>query len=148
MSLIILSERFEPQEETFKNVAWASLKANLDFSARENSIRESGAIEIWITKRYGNGEDDYDFFSMDIHTESHVKNFISKVKYKEKKYYPLAGTDNTPSLICYYFSLAYLKLKPLHKIALYDDCLFGLEEIEMIESKTGFTDDWAKKIKK
>ncbi len=82
MSLSILSERFESQEKTFKSVALASLNARLDFSSRENSKRESGTIEIWITKRFGNGEDDYDFFSMDIHTESHATNFASRVKYK------------------------------------------------------------------
>lgn len=146
MSLAIISTQFECQERTFKNVAFASLNAKLDFSSRENSLRNDGTIEIWITKRFGNGEDNYDFFSMDIHNENWVTNFISKIEYKEKTYYVLAGTDNTPSFICYYFSLSYLRLEPLHKIALYDDCIFGLEEIEKIENQTGFIDDWTKNI--
>lgn len=146
MSLAIISTQFECQEKTFKNVSFASLKAKLDFSSRENSIRNDGAIEIWITKRFGNGEDDYDFFSMDIYDENGVTNFMSKIEYKGKKYYVLAGTDNTPSYLCYYFSLAYLRLEPLHKISLYDDCIFGLEEIEMIESRTGFEENWVKNI--
>jgi hypothetical protein len=146
MSLAIISTQFECQEKTFKNVALASLKAKLDFSSRANSLRNDGAIEIWITKRLGNGEDDYDFFSMDIYDENWVTNFMSKIEYKEKAYYVLAGTDNTPSFICYHFSLSYLRLEPLHKIALYDDCIFGLEEIENIQNVTGFTDDWAKYI--
>ncbi|WP_316633140.1 hypothetical protein [uncultured Flavobacterium sp.] len=146
MSLAIISTQFECQEKTFKNVAFASLNAKLDFSSRENSLRNDGSIEVWITKRFGNGEDDYDFFSMDIYDENWVTNFMSKIEYKEKRYYVLAGTDNTPSYLCYYFSLAYLRLEPLHKIVLYDDCIFGLEEIEMIESGTGFTEDWAKNI--
>ncbi|WP_294961331.1 hypothetical protein [uncultured Flavobacterium sp.] len=146
MSLAILSTEFELQEKTFKNVAFASLNAKLDFSSRENSLLNDGTIEIWITRRYGNAEDDYDFFSMDIYCEERVTNFISKIEYKEKTYSVLAGTDNTPSFICYHFSLAYLKLEPSHKIALYDNCIFGLEEIEMIEKEAGFTDDWAKKI--
>jgi hypothetical protein len=146
MSLGIISTQFEYQEKTFKNVAFASLNAKLDFSSRENSLQNDGTIEIWITKRFGNGEDDFEFFSMDIHNEERVTNFISKVEYNEKSYYVLAGTDNTPSYICYHFSLVYLRLEPLHKIVLYDDLVFGLEEIEKIENETGFTDDWAKNI--
>ncbi|GIQ60060.1 hypothetical protein ACHRVW_17115 [Flavobacterium collinsii] len=146
MSLAIISTQFEYQEKTFKNIAFASLKAKLDFSSRENSLLNDGAIEIWIMKRFGNGEDEYHFFSMDIYDENGVTNFMSKIEYKGKRYYVLAGSDNTPSFLCYYFSLAYLRLEPLHKIVLYDDCIFGLEEIEMIESGTGFTDDWTKNI--
>jgi hypothetical protein len=146
MSLAILSEKFELQEETFKSIALASLNSKLDFSSRENSMRESGAIEIWVTKRFGNGEYDYDFFSMDIHSENHATNFVSKIKYKTKYYFALAGSDNTPSLICYLFSLAYLRIKPQHKIALYDKCIFGLDEIEQIEEAYGYIEDWAKFI--
>ena len=146
MSLAIISTQFESQEKTFKNVAFASLNAKLDFSSRENSLRKNGTIEIWVTKRFGNGEDDFEFFSMDIHYEDRVTNFISKIEYKQKLYYVLAGTDNTPSYICYYFSLAYLRLGPLHKIVLYDDLVFGLEEIVKVENETGFTEDWAKNI--
>jgi len=146
MSLAIISTQFESQEKTFKNVAFASLNAKLDFSSRENSLRKNGTIEIWVTKRFGNGEDDCEFFSMDIHYEDRVTNFISKIEYKQKLYYVLAGTDNTPSYICYHFSLAYLRLEPLHKIVLYDDLVFGLEEIVKVENETGFTEDWAKNI--
>lgn len=146
MSLAIISTQFECQEKTFKNVAFASLNAKLDFSSRENSLQKDGTIEIWITKRFGNGEDDIEFFSMDIHYEERVTNFISKVEYNEKSYYVLAGTDNTPVYICYHFSLEYLRLEPLHKIVLYEDLVFGLEDIEKIENETGFTEDWAKNI--
>lgn len=146
MSLAIISTQFECQETTFKNVAFASLNAKLDFSSRENSLLNDGSIEIWITKRFGNEEDDYDFFSMNIYDQNTVNSFMSKIEYKEKRYFVLAGTDNTPSCLCYYFSLAYLRVEPLHKILLYDDCIFGLEEIEMIEKLTGFTEDWAKKL--
>jgi hypothetical protein len=146
MSLSILSTQFECQEKTYKSVAFASLNANLNFYTLENSLKDDSTIEIWVKRRYGNGEDDYDVFSMDIHNENWATNSISKVKYQEKLYYTLAGTDNTPSTICYYFSLAYLKLNPLHKIALYDNCVFGIEEIEKIETRTGYTNDWSRNI--
>lgn len=140
MSLSILSNKLELQENTFKNVALASLYSKLDFSSRENSLKEDGHIEIWITKRFGNGEDDYDFFSMNIHGQYEVINFMSKRTINNEIYYSLAGTDNTPDF-CYNFSLAYLRLRPNHLISIHD-VLFSLNKLEEIECKGGWHKRW------
>lgn len=119
--------------------------AHLDFSSRENSLKSDGAIEIWITKRFGNGEDDYYFLSMNIHNENWVASFISKIVFDGKEYFSLTGTDNTPSNICYNFSLQYLRLRPDHLISIYD-IIFSLSDIEKIEKTTGYIENWLQKI--
>jgi len=146
MGLIILSTQYELQEKTFKNVAWAALNAKLEFYSLENSLKENSTIEIWVRKRYGNGEDEYDFFSMDIHNENWAMNCMTKVNYRNKTYYSLSGTDNAPSFICYNFSLQYLRLCPKHLISIYD-FIFSLEEIEEIEKHGGWRNDWLDALK-
>lgn len=148
MSLTILSERFEAQERTFKNVAYASLKAKLNFYTLDISLKENQTIEVWIRRLFGNEEDDNEFFSMDIHNQIWVEKSVSifRHKDKDKEYFSLAGTDNTPSRLCYEFSLSYLRIEPTHKISIYEDCIFGLNEIEIIENKHGYVEDWTKLI--
>jgi hypothetical protein len=149
MSLAILSNKFELQENTFKTVALAALYSKLDFSSRENSLKENGRIEIWITKRYGNGEDDYDYFSMDIHEKVWSMHSFTHGTFKINgvTYYSLSGTDNAPSRLCYDFSLAYLRLSPNHLISIYEH-VFCLDEIEAIEKRGIYTDAWYYNFKK
>ena len=147
MSLTILSEKFESQEKTFKNVAFASLKSRLNFYTLDISMKENESIEVWIRKQLGNEEADYQIFSMDIHNEIWAKNALSSIRFQDKVYFSLAGTDNTPSKLCYDFSLAYLRLCPEHLISLYD-WVFSLEEIEKIEKNGGWTDSWARDFRK
>jgi hypothetical protein len=146
MSLTILSEKFESQECTFKNVAYASLISKLNFYTLDISLKENESIEIWVRRQFGNGEYDYDFFSMDIHNQKWVESSLFTFTFKGKDYFPLAGTDNTPSRLCYEFSLAYLRVNPKHKIAIYDDCIFGLDEIEAIHKKHGYVADWTRLV--
>ncbi|MFM7856703.1 MAG: hypothetical protein ACKO96_33450, partial [Flammeovirgaceae bacterium] len=61
--------------------------------------------------------------------------------YKGVRYYKLAGTDNTPSHLCYDFSLAYLRLCPEQLVGIYD-WVFSLEDIEKIESNKGWHEAW------
>jgi hypothetical protein len=86
MSLSILSTQFECQEKTYKSAAFASLNANLNFYTLENSLKDNSTIEIWVRRRYGNEEDDYDIFSIDIHNENWATNSIPRVKYKDELY--------------------------------------------------------------
>ena len=149
MSLRVLSPSPEPLEETFKNVALASSKGKLDFGVAEYPKLSEDPVETILQKRFGNGEDDYEYFFMNVIPEKEqIENFESgdlDMIYKEVRYYIAAATDNTPSSVCYYFSLAYLRLRPTHKISIYD-LIYGLEEIEKVENRTGFIDGWSKGI--
>jgi hypothetical protein len=144
MSLAILSNSLSSQEETFKNIMFAALKANLFGAISENALRSNGSIrDINLRWYFGNKEDDFEYFLMDVHDkdwseEAHADGTFQK---DGIKYYLLAGTDNAPSRLCYDFSLAYLRLCPEHLICIYD-WIFTLEDIERIEKETGWFNAW------
>jgi hypothetical protein len=142
MALSILCKEIISVDEVFKNVCLVAIKGRLFCIINDNILKETGHIEnINFRKYYGKKEDDYDYFLMDIYNSDRVINFMSKVIIDNEIYYCLAGTDNTPSKLCYDFSLAYLRLCPEHLISIYD-WVFSLEDIEQLESKGGWYETW------
>lgn len=141
MALAILSNSIPSQEETFKNIMLAALKANLYCTIKENALKSDGGIQdIELRRYFGNKVEDFDYFLMDVHE----KEWSETASQREKngiKYFLLAGTDNTPSRLCYDFSLAYLRLCPQQVIGIYDR-IFSLEDIEKIEEETGWFEAW------
>lgn len=145
MALAILSNSIPSQEETFKNIMLAALKANLYCAISENALRSNGSIhDIGLRRYFGNKEEDFDYFLMDVHEKDWSEESYAHGSFQKDgiKYFLLAGTDNAPSKLCYDFSLAYLRLCPKHLICIYD-WLFALEDIERIEKETGWFDAWS-----
>ena len=141
MALAILSNTLSSQEDTFKSIMLAALKAKLYCAFSENALKSNGKIQdIELRRYFGKQEDDYDYFLMDVHDKA----WSETASLREKngiKYFLLAGTDNTPSRVCYDFSLAYLRLCPQQLIGIYE-WIFNLEEIEKIEKETGWFEAW------
>lgn len=148
MSLIILSQKIESQEEILKNVALASIKANLRFVINENSITALNAIEVYIDRNYGQVPiENLECFSMDIHSEEYVrKQFDMELSFfmvNSLKHYTLGGTNQAEhDHLIYDFSLEYLKLKPDNCISLYGETVFFLEDMEKFESDGGYYKGW------
>lgn len=144
----ILSKKSIKRDLVFQNVALSAIHSKLYFGFTEWAEIGNGRIEVNLQKN--SCEENEESFLMDILSENEqIKNNaegLLSFNYKGAKYYMLAGTDNTPSRLCYDFSLAYLKLQPTHKMALYDDCIFGLEDILKIEENSGYIEDWSKII--
>jgi hypothetical protein len=150
MSLSILSMQTVDPEKTFVDVALAALRGNLTFIVNEQAKIDDNRIEVCLRKDDRKKTGEYEYFLMDIisikeQIDSNGPGLLNFI-HNGEKYYMVAGTDNTPSIVCYYFSWAYLTINPLHKIAIYDKCIFGFEEINKIENKTGYIEDWAKLI--
>ena len=144
MALAILSNSLPAQEEVFKSVMLTILKANLYGAISENTLKSNGSIQdINVRRYYGNKEDDYEYFLMDIHEKDWSEQSYEHGTFRKdgKPLFLLAGTDNVPSRVCYDFSLAYLRLCPEHLIGIYD-WIFTLEDIEKIEQETGWFDRW------
>lgn len=144
MSLAILSKDLQSQENVFSSIMLAVLKAGLFCGVKETALKSNGKIEDLDIRRYfGNKEDDYEHFLMDIHETDWSINTYSQGIFKKngQMFYLLAGTDNTPSHLCYNFSLQYLRLRPDHLISIYDT-IFSLEQIETIEQSSGYTENW------
>ena len=144
MSLAIISNSLPDQEEVFKNIMLAVLKANLYCTITATALKSNGGIQDLDIRRYfGNGEEDYEYFLMDVTEKDWSKQLYEQGTFRKDgiKYFLLAGTDNTPSKLCYDFSLAYLRLCPQHLISIYDRIL-TLEDIERIEKETGWFEGW------
>lgn len=144
MSLSILSSVPQSPEKVFSEVMQAVLNAKLFCSFSENSLKASGSIEsINIRRYFGNNENEYEYFLMTIQETDWSKSVFEQAIFSKlgQAFYLLAGTDNTPSRLCYDFSLAYLKRCPDHLIGLYD-WIFSLEDIQEIENKGGWYKNW------
>ena len=144
MALAILSTSNPSEEEVFKSIMLAVLKANLFCAINENALKSNGSIQDINLRRYfGNKEEDYEYFLMDIHEKDWSEQSYTDGTFQKNgiKYFLLAGTDNVPSRVCYDFSLAYLRLCPEHLISIYD-WIFTLEDIERIEKETGWFERW------
>lgn len=144
MSLIILSSVVSVQEEVFANVMIAVLRAKLFCAVNESALQNNGAInDIDIRRYFGNKEDDYDYFLMDIQDMEWSMKMFEQGTFKKntKTYYSLVGTDNTPSKLCYDFSLAYLRLCPEHLISIYE-WVFSLKDIERLAQTKGWYETW------
>jgi hypothetical protein len=150
MSLTILSNNLQTQESVFASITLTVLKANLFCAINDSALNTNGAIrDIDIRRYFGNKEDDYEYFLIDIHdTEWSINSFSHRIfKRTNATYYLLAGTDNAPSKLCYDFSLAYLRLRPDHLISIYH-WVFSLEDIERLEQSKGWCETWYKDFNK
>jgi hypothetical protein len=144
MALAILSNSLASQEEIFKNIMLAGLKANLYCAISENALKSNGKVQdIEFRKYFGNNEEDFDYFLMDIHDKEWSEDSYTHGTFRKdgKAFFLLAGTDNAPSKLCYDFSLAYLRLCTDHLIYIFD-WIFTLEDIERIEKETGWFEEW------
>jgi len=148
MSLAILSSSPQTQENVFSSIMFTVLKAKLFCGIKETALKSNGKIEDLDIRRYfGNKEEDYEYFLMDIHeTDWSVSTYSQGIFQKnDQVFYLLAGTDNSPSHLCYNFSLQYLKLRPDHLISIHG-IIFSLTDIEKIEQTTGYIENWLQKI--
>ncbi len=148
MGLAFFCKDLLPQENVFSSVMLAVLKAGLFCGIKDTALKSNGKIEDLDIRRYfGNKEDDYEYFLMDIHeTEWNTITYCRDIFNKSGQvFHLLAGTDNAPYHLCYNFSLHYLRLRPDHVISIYDTT-FSLDDIEKIEQTTGYIDNWLQKI--
>lgn len=142
MGLKILSKNVESSETTFKKVAVCCLRGNLFFAITEWAYISGNRIELNVKKYYN--KDIVQSFLMDILSpDEQIDNDANSLNFicDNVKYYVTAGTDNTPSFLCYYFSLQYLRLHPKQLIFI-DDIVFSMEAIEKLNKDIGYTENW------
>ena len=81
MALAILSNTIPSQEETFKNIMLAALKANLYCAFSENALKSNGSIlDIELRRYFGKQEDDFEYFLMDVHEKDWSETATQKRK--------------------------------------------------------------------
>ena len=144
MSLTILATKLHSREEVLTSILFSVLKAKLHCIINSSALKSNGAIQDIDVRRYfGNKEDDYEYFLIDVHEKEWSINIFNQGTFTKNgiPYFLLAGTDNTPSKLCYDFSLEYLRLCPEQRISIYN-WVFSLEDIERLATDIGWYETW------